>query len=868
MNSHPRKSAFVFVLGLAIGAIVCLASRPLAADDPAKLTADELAFLDELVEELLVDPKGAERVTVPIVVRSVWAHAGTTEIAGWLRRDAAGKPHEVFLIDRRAVAPPEEKSIRNVDFVAGCKARYVNTPPVGKDNERREVFDAMHRGAVGVIDSDTVNAAWLHRLGHDDLAALALAAARKDTENLETKLRAQLAWSAFAGLVHAYMVRADDEALAYGKHLLKTYPEEAKEYEQADAIVADLERRRAKGTFGQEPAAEWPKEFSTWDAATKTKFLIEALDEVDARQWGQPGGVALGMDRRVEALIEVGEPAIPALLDALEHDERLTRSVHFWRDFSQDRTVLGVREAVLTAVMSILRVQVFEAGSTGDNFTSRGEEGTAKVVERLRSYWEKYGGMPFDERMMKVLTDPNSTADAKHEAAANLATPDARARLGTTVWSGGNLRDDGPPKPKPTLAKFSDPTVAEAILAAFDAELAEISARPLDTTQRSYDSRDYDRRNAERIYFAVLSELADKRIVGDCARRSIGAASLRMRRGWATLAQQLGDPRPLDRLAEEFRQGTLPLPPPAIEGESSDDPRMEELTAFVKAFVDAKTSATELAVLSLAELKHPYRPDAERIVLGGSHGFGDDLDVWFRHPVCLTLLRQSLDDLTPTGAVYEIKDGGLSIVQKSSTSQSSIPEPLADPNVRRKKAEGRVCDLAADRLGEMVVGVPWYSPLFIDADERLARLRSQFDRLSKRLRLATPIEQELAAGPHTFFDVHYLPDFRPLGRGATEAEVRAGAAIFHLEPRGKPADVKLPAVVELKETYEDGRPRRGLVLQAEIDAEGRAVYGIVENDGFSTLRDDAVKNVKTLAQYEADRRAEYEKARKEMQKHH
>lgn len=50
--------------------------------------------------------------------------------------------------------------------------------------------------------------------------------------------------------------------------------------------------------------------------------LIASLEHVDARQQGQPGGIALSYDPRVDALIRVGEPAVPALLECLEHDER------------------------------------------------------------------------------------------------------------------------------------------------------------------------------------------------------------------------------------------------------------------------------------------------------------------------------------------------------------------------------------------------------------------------------------------------------------------------------------------------------------------------------------------------------------------
>src|SRR5262249_43105981 len=60
----------------------------------------------------------------------------------------------------------------------------------------------------------------------------------------------------------------------------------------------DLKRRQKKGTFGKTPAENWPEGFEKWDAAKKVAYLLDTLDEVDARQWGQPGGVDLASDRR------------------------------------------------------------------------------------------------------------------------------------------------------------------------------------------------------------------------------------------------------------------------------------------------------------------------------------------------------------------------------------------------------------------------------------------------------------------------------------------------------------------------------------------------------------------------------------------
>jgi hypothetical protein len=105
--------------------------------------------------------------------------------------------------------------------------------------------------------------------------------------------------------------RANQEALDHGERLLRLYATEVKDertYGQAKQIVDDLKRRQKNGTFGKTPAEKWPDGFDKWDAKKKTAYLI----------------------------------------DALESDERLTRAVHFWRDFARSRTVTSVREAVLT----------------------------------------------------------------------------------------------------------------------------------------------------------------------------------------------------------------------------------------------------------------------------------------------------------------------------------------------------------------------------------------------------------------------------------------------------------------------------------------------------------------------------------------
>lgn len=107
--------------------------------------------------------------------------------------------------------------------------------------------------------------------------------------------------------------------------------------------------------------------------------LIRNLELVQARQWGQPGGVDLSDDPVTAALIQEGDAAVDPLLDVLEQDKRLTRSVRFGRDFHMDRTVLPVSAAAMRALESILQID-FRGGAP-----------------EIRAYWNKYKGMKLED---------------------------------------------------------------------------------------------------------------------------------------------------------------------------------------------------------------------------------------------------------------------------------------------------------------------------------------------------------------------------------------------------------------------------------------------------------------------------------------
>ena len=814
---------------LTIAALLVLATAALSPGQGPSLTAEDKKLLDGLFKDTLFDPQGAQRVRVQVTMRTVWADTVQAEREGWYLPAAGGKPAQVVFTDGEAIPLPPGKEITKVDFLAACRQRYA---PDAKGDTKDDAFGGMKRAALGLgNEGDLALAAWLYRLGQEKLAAQALAQARQgEDKDPRGQLRGALAWSTFAQMIHAYMVRADDEALTHGERLLKRYGDIAeKEYKQARDVVDDLQRRKKAGTFGKTPIAKWPDGADKWDTKKKVAFLIEQLDEVDARQTGQPGGVDLASDTRVLALIELGDVAVPDLIEVIAKDSRLTRSVHFWRDFARSRTVLTVREAALAAVMSILRVSVFD------------------TAEKLRAYWQEYGGLPFDERMMKVLTNPKADSRMAMEAAYNLAHLGQPRTPGTTVGSANT--GPRPDKLNPAIAKFSNPTAAEAILAALDRDLKAHDAQP------KKDARDSFRQGIENSYLGALVALGDKRIAEELAKRGAAETHPRMRWNWALAGHWLGESKLLASLADDFRTGKIV--PPADTGKpdagkpdagkpdagkpdagkpDAGKPDMakgkgrafRELEKILTVLISAPTPETDRALSALADPKHPWHDVTVRAILAARPNSGDG-GPWLAHPYCLPILRRALDDVTPTGARWVIDKNMLWHKEGTGGSGRTVPALLADPKKRRDEAAERVCDQAAEKLSEIVVGMPAYHPLLSDADKRLEAIKAAFDRFAGRYKAAAwEIRQVLGA---SWWDQFFVPDIAPLGRTATADDVKMGKAIFQLGLKGKLADLKLPAVGRLR----GEAARRVMIVQAEMGPGGEVTYGVISRDGVGTV---------------------------------
>ncbi len=348
---------------------------------------------------------------------------------------------------------------------------------------------------------------------------------------------------------------------------------------------------------------------------------------------------------------------------------------------------------------------------------------------------------------------------------------------------------------------------------------------------KEFVERDQKRRQIEDSYLLPLRELQDARLKSALSGRAAKSKSVRARCQWALLARDCGDAEPMRVLSRDFQAGRLRLPRvPEHDLGDAEHPnrRMAEgvgnLIDVVESLVECRLPEANRALGALANPDHPQHALMTCMLVDG---YGDYLRsvgthgaAIGGHPFYIPLLRAELDNDELTGYVYRIKDDSLERMRDREGTSGGIPEELADPSVRRDEAPERVYDVAAERL-RCLVGLPDVHPLFKDNAARLDEMKDILDRFQGRFRAATDAEANVIG---SFSYKLLIPEISPLGRSATAEDVAKGRAIFELGGPGKVAPLKMPAVGTLKASKTQ---QNVLILQAEIGADGKAVYGAI-----------------------------------------
>jgi len=406
-----------------------------------------------LFEQGLADPRDCDYRVIEVGTGNVWGgDGGVVETHGWV---LPGKTAEIFAVCWNGLVYPVVSVGTNADLDADVTQLVTN----GMTTWRSVIPEAMTVSPQSLLG---IKGCLLLRLGRADLATLYWQVQAKRGQDYRNEMwsrgmsastsaingnklseadpyfvwATEWAWAMFDRAICAHMrgdealalvtarqlaevqpkIEAECEKRGFKKQKYWGSPQQGKErpyldfLDQLPQLLADLERRAKEGdrmTVIQSGLQNIPNQ------TERIAALIRDLDLVEARQWGQPGGVNLAQDPIVSALIQEGDPAVEPLLDCLETDTRLTRSVGFGRDFSTGRKVIPVNSAANSALLTIL-----QAGFSGG-------------AKEMRAYWNKYKNMNLDERCYAILKD-DSARGRWLEAAAHITQS-----VNVTTFPGG-----------------------------------------------------------------------------------------------------------------------------------------------------------------------------------------------------------------------------------------------------------------------------------------------------------------------------------------------------------------------------------------------------------------------------------------------
>ncbi len=186
--------------------------------------------------------------------------------------------------------------------------------------------------------------------------------------------------------------------------------------------------------------------------AERTAYLIDRLEDVRGAQMTFPGQLEYSFDPVYKLLTLEGEAAVEPLLDAYEHDQRLTRTVDYGRPWYPERTPIPVSEVAKNILSDILHMSGFVRDAT---------------PPELRDWWQKRKNGDVVARNFELLADDLATADQWLESAEWITLRSDVQRTGamTSITPGGCSPDKPVPKPfGESLRAHRDPTITQLLV--------------------------------------------------------------------------------------------------------------------------------------------------------------------------------------------------------------------------------------------------------------------------------------------------------------------------------------------------------------------------------------------------------------------
>ena len=463
--------------------------------------------------------------------------------------------------------------------------------------------------------------------------------------------------------------------------------------EQLPQILADLERR------AREPKGKSIVELGTTNQPNQSKriaALIADLDLVNARQWGQPGRVALSSDPIVAALIQEGDASVEPLLGCLESDRRLTRSISFPRDFFRDRRVLPVSSAARAALQQILHAE-FRGGAA-----------------EIRAYWNQNKGFKLEDRWYATLQDDRAGIGQWLQAARAIMQPDNVSGVpGSGYSSSIPLKPGEKPKLRGEILRSkSNPSVTDLLLKRATALAKEASqndqAMGVDAIRNGLELT------------SILSQW-DKPVTAVPPAQSLMRHSVNLWPNETTFIMSSGHDlaRYIPRLTVIRAEGgdTNALSEYAVWLKSADEEKVDEYA--IDAFEPLWRNPNDPRVSAVSDwlFTDPNSP-WNKLPWKRSH-FRDPVDSdLVKLPAFRRLLVREMEDKTPTGTMQWQTGAGINIRYDVPGSSGSFhfDWPTSEAPANDTKVDVRRCDWIAWKLSKSEQ-IPFFNP-FATVEER------------------------------------------------------------------------------------------------------------------------------------------------------
>ena len=446
----------------------------------------------------LADPRGCDYRAIEVAVGSCWTgDVGVVKTHGWVLPAAEGAAEQFAVCWSGLVYPVVkvgEAADARADGLAMAasedarRAAYIREYPQSSYRHWEVAFTEQQ--AVSMAAILPLKALLLLRIGEEEAARKVWqscyagedANRNKPESDPYLSLASDWGWALFDRTLCAHMRGDDHLALAGARLLTHIYPLidaevqrrglETPDYgnrhlvsrslsflEELPELLADQERR-AKVPHPADALPITPRRYP--DAAKRIAALIDQFDEIQAVQMGQPGGVYLA-NAITKQVVGEGDAAVEPLLHCLETDTRLSRSVCFGRDFARAREIMGVRDAAYNALTEILHTNSFDSGVIGDNVTAHGPEERRRMVESIRRYWKRFGGIPLEERWYQTLKDDAALPAHWVQAANNIACPTDVTTEDGWISTPGRKPGEIPTLRGEVLRKKANPSVTELL---------------------------------------------------------------------------------------------------------------------------------------------------------------------------------------------------------------------------------------------------------------------------------------------------------------------------------------------------------------------------------------------------------------------